>query len=122
MLGPLGSTEVELDTGEGTVQIGSGEVPDVVAEGFPVPDDLTVQLSTDVGDQAGFSGVSQQSFDELVELYRTGLPAAGYEVTEDQFVAGRLAVFSFDGPDGSGSVVISSAPGGGQSVLVTFER
>jgi hypothetical protein len=122
VLGPLGSTEIEIDTDDGSVQIGAGEVPDIVPDEFPVPDGFVVQLATDVGDQAGFSGTSQLGFDELVELYRTGLPEAGYEVTEGQFIDGRVAVFGFDGRDGAGQVAISSAPGGEWSVLVTFQR
>jgi hypothetical protein len=97
-------------------------VPDIVPDEFPVPDDFVVQLATDVGDQAGFSGTSQLGFDDLVDLYRTGLAAAGYAVTEEQFVADTVAVLGFDGPDGRGQVAISGAPGGGRSVLVTFER
>lgn len=123
VLGPLGSTEIELDTGGGTVQIGGGDVPDLVPATFPRPADLVVQTASETGEAAGFTGVSQLGFDALAELYRDGLAAAGFEVTEETFADGSVAVFGFDGPDGRGEVVISSpAPGGGQSVIVTLER
>lgn len=120
VLGPLGDTEIELETDEGVVQIGSGDVPDVVPAGFPLPDDLVVQLASQAGDEAGFSGVSEVEFDELVDFYAVELAAAGYETEQTQFVDGVVAVFEFVGSAGGGSVAISSAPGGGRSVLVTF--
>lgn len=123
VLGPLGSTEVELDTGDGTVQIGAGDVPDLIPVAFPQPDDLVVQIASDTDGSAGYSGVSRIGFDDLLQLYRDGLPAAGYDLIDDTVTAGSLAVLAFDGPDGSGEVVLSTpAPGGGTSVIVTFER
>jgi hypothetical protein len=120
-LGPLGSTEIEIDTGSGTVQIGDGDVPDVVPLEFPLPRDLDVQIASDLGDQVGFSGVSQLGFDELVALYRTGLSTGPFEVVAERIVNDTVAVFTFDGDAGEGEVAISGAPGGGHSVLVTFE-
>ena len=58
----------------------------------------------------------------IVELYRAGLPAAGYVVEEGQFIDGVVAVFAFDGPNGNGDVVLSASPRGGTDVIVTFER
>lgn len=121
VIGPLGSTEVDIETDTGSVQIGSGDVPAIVPDGFPIPSDFVVQLATEAGDQAGFSGTSQAAFGELVEFYLGGLSEAGYAVTEDQLVEGTVAVLGFDGPDGRGQVAISGAPSGGRSVLVTFE-
>jgi len=120
VFGPLGETEVELETDEGVVQIGAGDVPAVVADGFPLPDDLVVQLASQAGDDGGFSGVSDVGFEELVDLYAVELVAAGYEVEQTQLVEGVVAVFEFTGPDGSGSVAITTAPGGGRNILVTF--
>lgn len=121
VLGPLGETEAEFETDDGLVQVGSADVPDV-ASGFPLPDDIDVQLASAAGEQAGFSGVTQLAFADLVDFYDTELLAAGYESTRSQFVDDVVAVFDFDGPDGGGQVAISSAPGGGRSVLVTFSR
>ena len=105
------------------MQIGGGDVPDLVPATFPRPADLVVQTTSETADAAGFTGVSELGFDELTQLYRDGLPAAGYEVTEGNFIADTIAVFGFDAPTGTGEVVISSpAPGGGQSLIVTFER
>jgi hypothetical protein len=120
VLGPIGSTNVEFETDEGRVQIGAADVPVGVASSFPVPDDLVVQIASEQDGESGFSGVSQRSFDELVELYEVGLPAAGYEAERSRFVDGVVAVIEFAGADGSGQVAISSAPGGGSGVLVTF--
>ena len=120
VLGPLGETEAEFETEDGGVQIGAAEVPDAVAASFPVPDGLDVQLASRAGEAAGFSGVTDLDFDELVAFYDAELPAAGYQSTQRQFVDGVVAVYDYEGPDGSGQVAISSAPGGGHSVLVTF--
>lgn len=120
VLGPLGETELEVETDDGLVQIGVAEVPDNVAPSFPIPDDLVVQIASASGSNAGFSGVSELSFDELREFYEEQLTAAGYEWTQEQLVDGVVVVYSFDGSDGAGDVAISSAPSGGRSVLVTF--
>lgn len=120
VLGPLGQTDAEFETEGGGVSIGDAAVPDAVSASFPVPDGLDVQLASQAGGAAGFSGVTDLDFEDLVGFYDTELPAAGYESTRSQFVDGVIAVYDFDGPDGSGQVAISSAPGGGRSVLVTF--
>jgi hypothetical protein len=121
VLGPLGETEAEFETEDGLVQIGSAEVPEAVADSFPIPDDIEVQLSSQAGTEGGFSGVTDMTFDELVAFYESELPAAGYELDRSQFVDGVVAVYDFAGTDGTGQLAISSAPGGGHSVLVTFE-
>ena len=121
VLGPIGQTELEFETEDGVVQIGVAEVPAEVSSTFPVPTDLVVQISSTSGSEAGFSGVSELSFDELVDFFNTELPLAGYTISEDQLVAGVVAVYDFDGPDGNGQIAISSAPSGGRSVLVTFQ-
>jgi hypothetical protein len=120
VLGPLGQTEAEFETDDGLVQIGGADVPEAVADSFPIPDSVEVQLSSQEGTQAGFSGVTDMTFDELVSFFEAELPAAGYELERSQFVDAVLVVYDFDGPDGSGQLVISSAPGGGRSVLATF--
>ncbi len=120
VLGPLGETEVELETDDGVVQIGRGDVPDAVSDSFPVPDDLVVQLSSQSGTEAGFSGVTDRGFGELVAFYESELVVAGYSVEQTDLVDGVVAVFEFTGADGTGSVAISSAPDGGRNILVTF--
>ena len=122
VLGPLGETDLEIETENGVIQIGSAEVPASVASTFPLPDDLTVQISSVDGDASGFSGVTQLTFDEVIDLYEIELPEAGYQVERAQYVDGVVAVLDFAGPDGSGQIALSSAPGGGRSVLVTFEN
>lgn len=120
VLGPLGQADVAIEADDGSVQIGSATVPAAVDGGFPLPDDLEVQIASQDGDVAGFSGVSALTFEELVDFYATELPAAGYEVEPGQFVDGVVAVYDFTGVGGTGQLAISSAPGGGRSVLVTF--
>lgn len=120
VLGPLGATDAEFETDDGLIQIGSADVPDAVADSFPIPDDVDVQLASQTGTQAGFNGVTDLTFVELVSFYENELPAAGYEVERSSFVDGVVAVFDFEGADGSGQLAISSAPGGGHSLLVTF--
>lgn len=120
VFGPLGETEAEFETEEGRIQIGSADVPDAVADSFPLPDGLVVQLSSQEGTQAGFSGVTDMTFDQLVDFFESELPQAGYALEQVSVVEGVVAVYDFGGPDGTGQLAISSAPGGGQSVLVTF--
>jgi hypothetical protein len=120
VLGPLGETELTLETDEGIVEIGTGSVPALVPDTFPIPDDFVVQLTTSTDAEAGFSGQTELTFDELVTLYRDGLAVAGYEVQQEQFIDGTLAVYAFKRAEVNGSVAISGAPGGGRSVLVTI--
>jgi len=120
VLGPLGQTDAEFETEDGAISIGDADVPDAVSASFPLPEGLDVQLASQAGGAAGFSGVTDLDFDDLLAFYDSEFPAAGYESKRSQFVDGVIAVYDFDGPDGSGQVAISSAPGGGRSVLVTF--
>lgn len=119
VLGPIGSVDLDLSTDEGSVQIGDAEVPPLIPADFPLPDDLTVQVATEAGEQAGFSGVTDLELDELVDLYRTGLVAIGYEIIDEQ-VTGAFAVFRFASDGANGEIAVSSAPGGGRSLLVTY--
>lgn len=122
VLGPLGQSTVVIETEDGSLQIGAGTVPDVVSAEFPVPDDLVIELSSSAGGDAGFSGRSDSTLDELADFYATELPLRGFVVVDEQVVDGTVVVYEFDGPSGQGSVAISSAPGGGRSILVTFAR
>lgn len=121
VIGPLGEATAEFETEEGSVEIGEGTVPDMVPRAFPLPDDFIVELASQTGAEAGFSGRSEQSFGDLVEFFSLEFSDGGFDA-EQRITSERLAVFDFSGPDGQGSVAISSAPGGGQSILVTFER
>lgn len=118
--GPLGSTVIELDTGEGSVQIGGGVVPESLA-GLPVPDDLEVQLASETDAAAGFTGVSTKSVVDLAGFFRDSLSSAGYRITSDQSPSTNIVLLAFDGDGGSGDVALSGAPGGsGTTVIVTF--
>ena len=120
VLGPLGETDVVVETEDGSVQIGSAAVPESIDGQFPLPDDFDVQIASEEGEVSGLSGVSSLSFEDLVDFYAAELPAAGYAVDAGQFVEGVVAVYDFAGSQGAGQLAISSAPGGGHSVLVTF--
>ncbi len=118
--GPLGGTVLELDTGDGTVQIGEGEVP-ASMEGLPVPDDLVVELSSSTDEAAGFSGISAESVDDLAEFYREELASAGFQLVGDEAPSASVIVLRFEGVTGAGDVALSAAPGGvGTTVIVTF--
>ena len=121
MIGPLGEVAAEFETEEGSVEIGEGTVPDMVPSAFPLPDDFVVELATQTDAEAGFSGRSELDFDDLVDFFSLELADRGFD-TEQRVSSERVAVFDFSGSEGEGSVAISSAPGGGQSILVTFER
>jgi len=122
VLGPLGQTDAEFETEDGAISIGDADVPDAVSASFPLPEGLDVQLASQAGGAAGFSGVTDLDFDDLLAFYDSEFPAAGYESKRSQFVDGVIAVSDFDGLDGSGQVAITSAPGGGRSVPVTYQR
>lgn len=119
--GPLGSTELRVETDAGTVQIGAGSVPERLAADFPLPPDLDVQLASETATDLGFSGDSALPFAELVELFETGLPEAGYVVESTNVRAGDFAVIAFSSGDGVGEVVVtrSSTPGA-HTVIVAF--
>ncbi len=118
--GPLGQTVLELDTGDGSVQIGEGEVPALMAE-LPVPDDLLVELSSSTDGAAGFSGASEQSVEDLADFYREELATAGFRLVSDDTPAASITVLSFEGESGSGDVALSGAPSGaGTTVIMTF--
>lgn len=121
VIGPLGEATAEFETEEGSVEIGAGTVPELVPGAFPLPDDFVVELATQTDADAGFSGRSQQSFDDLVDFFSVELIERGFDV-EQRVRTASVVVFDFAELEGEGSVAISSAPGGGQSILVTFER
>ena len=58
--GALGETEAEFETDEGSVQIGSGDVPAGAAD-FPVPPDLEIELASETESDLGFSGLTALS-------------------------------------------------------------
>jgi hypothetical protein len=119
--GPLGSTELRVDTDAGTVQIGSGSVPERLGSEFPLPTDFVVQLVSETGADLGFSGTTDWTFEDLIELYTVGLPAAGYTIGTIDRRGTDFAVFEFTDGAGSGNVAISEAPGpAGHTVIVTF--
>jgi hypothetical protein len=119
VLGPLGSNEVQIDTDEGSVQIGSGTIPPTAAA-VPAPADLRVELATEASGSAGYSGTSQQSVAELGDFYAAALPAAGFEITEDR-PAGSSRFIAFRRDDGVGQIAISEEPGGsGSTVIVAY--
>lgn len=118
-LGPLGSTQVDITTDDGSVQIGSGTIPELAAD-VPVPDDLEVQLASASGDSAGFSGRTARNPAELADFYRTELPAAGFEIVDDQTLGSSIfIVFVRDGE--TGQVAVSETPGeDGATIIVAF--
>ncbi|MCZ7529349.1 MAG: hypothetical protein M5U31_02775 [Acidimicrobiia bacterium] len=113
-----GSVEFSGPDGEGgSVNIGGGEVPDDFPDDIPLPDDFEVTSSVSGGDGDGIAaasvtGLSGESFDDLVSMYEDGIPDAGYDVTSsgstnvngsDTFTMG----FDGNGVDG-GALSVSS--------------
>jgi hypothetical protein len=117
-LGPLGETDVDVETDAGTVQIGTADVPAGVDPEFPLPDDLDVQLASETPTDLGFSGVTSIGIDALVDFYANELPLAGYTVTGTQLIEGVLGVFTFEGRGQFGQVAISETPGASTTTLL----
>jgi hypothetical protein len=109
-LGPLGSTQTTIPTGEGEVSIGGGAVP-ASAGDFPVPDGLEVQITTETAEALGFTGRIDGELADLVGFFEDMLPAAGYEIIDRTAVPGVFTRLLLDGPL-VGDVVISGEPGG----------
>ncbi len=118
--GRLGETELDLDSEDGSIQIGSAELP-VAAAGFPVPGDIDLQLASETAAASGFSGTSQLSVDDLAEFYRTSLPDAGFTVIEERAPTPTVVLIEFEGASARGDIALSGAPGGGgTTVIVTL--
>ena len=118
--GPLGSTVVDLDTDEGSVQIGEGEVPESMSD-LPLPEGLRIELASSTTEDAGFSGVATQSVGELAAFFRERLPNAGYRIVSDEAPTATVVLLGFEGEDGSGDLALSEAPGAaGTIVIVAF--
>lgn len=120
--GPLGSTELRIETDAGTVQIGTGVVSERLGPEFPVPSDLEVQLASETVVDLGFSGTTAGTFDELVDLYQRGLPAAGFVIVSFDRRDG-FGLFEFTDDSGAGQVAITSTPGTDEfTLIVTFSQ
>jgi hypothetical protein len=118
--GPLGQTRLDIDTGEGSLQIGVGEIPASAAE-FPLPADLVVELASETSDATGFSGTSQGSVQDLADFYRESLPEAGFTVVEERTPTTTVVLIEFESPTVRGDLALSGAPGGaGTTVIVTL--
>lgn len=127
-LGPLGSTEVELTSEDGSVQIGSADLPGL-AERFPLPAGTRLELASETTTDAGFSGVAPGSVLDQADFYREALPAAGFTILDEQRPTGAddpdpaVVLFTFESDEREGELAITSAPGGdGASIIVTITR
>lgn len=118
--GPLGETELQIETDDGELQIGGGEIPES-ASAFPLPDDFELQLASETSTATGFSGVSAQPVDELADFFRASLPAAGFDITDDSAPTPAIVTLAFTGTDSEGDLALSEAPGSaGTTVIVTL--
>jgi len=118
-LGPVASLDLEFETDEGNVQVGSGEIPASMDSAFPLPDDLAVTISSETVADIGVSGTTSWAFDDVLALYEAGLPAAGYEVSDLRRPTDGVAVLTFAGRGTSGQVAISAAPNVATTIIVT---
>ena len=108
-LGPLGSTELDVETDEGRVQIGTGEVP-AGAAGMPLPDDFAVDLASETVTDLGFSGTTTLLFDDVVDFYRARLPEAGFEVTDGASALGTFQILDVTDGEWTGNILINTSP------------
>ena len=125
-LGPLGSTDVELTSEDGSVQIGSADLPGL-AGGFPLPDGIELDLASETATDAGFSGVAPGSVLEQAQFFRAALPAAGFTIIDERRPTGdddpdpAVVLFTVESADLEGEIAITSAPGGlGASIIVAI--
>ena len=119
-VGPLGGTELTLQTDDGSIQIGGGVVP-ASADDFPLPDDYELELASETSGATGFSGFSQLSVEALADFFRASLPAAGYEIVDDNAPTASVVLIGFQGPDTEGDLALSEKPGGpGTTIIVTL--
>lgn len=125
-LGPLGSTDVELTSEDGSVQIGSADLPGL-AGGFPLPDGIELELASETATDAGFSGVAPGSVLEQADFFRVALPAAGFTIIEERRPTGdddpdpAVVLLTIESADLEGEIAITSAPGGeGASIIVAI--
>ena len=115
-IGPLGETELEVETDEGTVQIGTGEVPTGAAE-VPLPDDFEVLLASETETDLGVTGTTALPFEDVVAFFDEALPTAGFEVTERTVQPGVFARFEVDAPPRAGDVLVSTTPGSDDTTI-----
>ncbi len=125
--GPLGSTDLELETDEGSVAIGDAEVPEL-ARDFPVPDGLEVQLASETATDAGFSGTAPGLVSNVAAFYRSALGEAGFSITQDTQVPSAedlpsgvqptVVLVQFESPTKQGDIAITPAPGSAELVSV----
>jgi hypothetical protein len=120
-LGPLGETEVQFETDEGSVEIGDASIP-AAAEAFPVPDDFAVLISSETATDLGFSGESMLVLDELVAFYDVELEEAGFTVVGRRVSPGAFAVYDIERSGQVGQVALSaSASVAGSTLIVALD-
>ncbi len=120
-LGPLGETERVIETNEGEISIGTGEVPEEVEEALPLPDDFEVQLASDTATDLGFSGTTASSLEELTEMYDLAFADESYTLEDRQEIPGTIVVYEISSASASGQVAVSATPGAeGSTILVTW--
>lgn len=117
-LGPLGSTELDVRTDDGRVQIGTADMPEL-ASTVPVPDGLVLLLASERDGSASYSGEAPQGVDDLADLYRRALQESGFEIVAVDRPTAGIAVVSFTGSSIDGELALSESPRGGTSVIVS---
>jgi hypothetical protein len=92
------------DSGQGGAQV-PADWPD---QQFPIPPGVTVQVAGENATEIGMILIGK-SPDEVATFYRTALPAAGYQITEDDSVSvggAQIVGLKFNGHGYNGELAV----------------
>ncbi len=113
-----GDGSVSIDSDEGSLKIGSGELPDGFPDEVPLPDDFKIEGSMSMGtnDRDSFT-VQMSSPDADVEKthddLKSRIEASGFEIMSTNSMGdgeNMMRSFTIKNDDWSGSVTVSGDP------------
>jgi hypothetical protein len=88
--------------------VGSQLPADFPDQEFPIPPGVTVQVAGEDADEKGII-LAGASPDEVAEFYRSALPAAGYQITDDDSVSvggAQIVGLNFSGNGYTGELAV----------------
>lgn len=117
--------QISIESSEGTLDIGGGELPDAFPEGVPLPDGHEVASSMTQGSdgaQSVFVTVSAPgTHDELVSSLESGLTDAGWTIDDTAQMSSNdfaSTTFSVSRDDWTGSISVTQVEEGSQVAYV----